>query len=128
MNRIFLIGRLTKEPEKVATKDKLLCKMAIAVNENFTDENGKRPVQFFNIVVWNKRAETCLKYLTKGSLIAVEGNLHTREWENDKGEKKHAVEVVASEVEFLSVKKKDEVNDEFEPIGITPISDDGLPF
>ena len=125
MNLQILVGNLVKEPDKVDLEGKTLCKLNIAVNENYTDKDGNRPVQYFDIVVWGQLADNCLKYLTKGSKVAVVGKSQTRVWETKDGEKRYAREVVASEIEFLSTKKKEEqnVNDKFEPV-----TDDGMPF
>ena len=124
MNLQILIGNLTKEPEKVETTgEKTLCKLAIAVNENYTDKDGNRPVQYFDIVVWGTLADNCIKYLGKGSKIAVLGKAQTREWTNKEGEKRYAREVVASEIEFLST-KKGEKPAEFVEVN----NNDGMPW
>lgn len=123
MNLQILVGNLVKEPEKIDLEGKTLCKLNIAVNENYTDKDGKRPVQYFDIVVWGALAENCVKYLTKGSKIAVVGKSQTRVWETKEGEKRYAREVVASEIEFIS-SKKDKT-----PEGAKPIdAPDGMPF
>ena len=104
MNICFIIGTLTREPEQVQGTQKTLCKLNIAVNENYTTADGTRPVQFFNVSCWGVLADNCLKYLTKGSKIGVVGKMQTRSWE-DNGVKKYATEIVASEISFISTKK-----------------------
>lgn len=104
MNICFTVGTLTREPEEVLGTPQKLCKLNIAVNENYTKEDGSRPVQFFNVSCWGIRAENCLKYLTKGSKIGVLGKMQTRTWE-DNGIKKYATEIVATEIEFIYTKK-----------------------
>lgn len=126
MNLIYQIGRLTKDPEEVKGTEKKLCKLNLAVSENYTKADGTRPVQFFIVAVWGKMAEHCLKYLTKGSQIAVVGKPQNRSWEDENGVKRYAMEIVANEIEFLHTKKKDDnVNDTFEQIDEEA---DGMPF
>ena len=117
MNICYLIGNLTRQPQEVELENKQLCKLTVAVKENFT-VNGERPTQFFNVAVWGALATNCLRYLDKGSKVAVAGRLQTRSWD-DNGTKKYAVEIVATEVEFLSSPKGKEM---------TPIKDENLPF
>ena len=128
MMKIFGLGNLTKDPEKITTNSgAIACKMNIAVNELYTKEDGTRPVQFFTVMAWNKIAENCLKYLSKGSKIAVHGNPQNRCYEDKDGVKKYIFEIVATDIEFInSVKKEEKTNeDNYEPI---PIPDDDLPF
>lgn len=122
MNIIMLVGGVIKEPEKVEGTNATLCKLFIAVNENFTRENGERPVQYFNVAVWGKLAENCLKYLHKGSKIGIVGKIQNRSWEQD-GVKRYATEVVANEIEFITTPKQDKKDEQ-----MTPIDDDVLPF
>lgn len=123
MNLSFIIGNLTKDPQKIETAN--VCKLNVAVNENFTKEDGTRPVQYFNVAVWNKLADICMKYLKKGSKVGVLGKIQNRSWEDDKGVKHYTQEIVASEIEFLSTPK---ANDEA-PKDTIPIDDEEiLPF
>lgn len=121
MNVTMLIGVLVKDPQKVELDGKSLCKLNIAVSENFT-KDGERPSQFFNVAVWNKMADICLKYLKKGSKIAVIGKIQNRSWEDKDGVKHYANEIVASEIEFLSTPKNKAPKD------TTPVNDDKFPF
>ena len=73
MNLSFKIGILTKDPEQIKGTTKTLVKLVLAVKENYTNKNGNRPTQFFNIAVWGVLADNCLKYLRKGSRVAVLG-------------------------------------------------------
>lgn len=99
---IYGTGNLTRDPEQVTTNNgKTICKMCIAVNELYTNEDGSRKTQFFNLVVWNKLAESCLKFLKKGSKIGIVGNPQTRTYESGDGVKKSVFEIVCNEVEFL---------------------------
>lgn len=106
MNLCYLIGNLTKEPEQIEGTQKSLCKLNIAVNSNYTTADGQRPVQYFNVAVWGVLADNCIKYLKKGSKIAVCGKLQTRTWEDNDGNKRYAQEIVANEIEFLTTPRK----------------------
>ena len=115
MNLSFKIGILTKDPEQIKGTTKTLVKLVLAVKEKKKKKNGNRPTQFFNIAVWGVLADNCLKYLRKGSRVAVLGKDQQRSWEDEKGNKRYATEIVASEVEFISTPKyttKEEVNEE----------------
>ena len=80
MNYTIIIGNLVKEPEKVEKATKTMCKMVVAVNEKYTDSNGERITNFFNVIVWGNLAENCLNYLKKGSKVAITGNLQNRRY------------------------------------------------
>ena len=116
MQKWIGIGNLTREPELVQGTQKPLCRLNMAVNDNYVDKDGNRAVEFLNVIVWGKTAENCVKFLNKGSKISVVGKVQTRKWEDEKGNTKFAVEVVAQEIEYLSLKKKEEKREEFEPI------------
>lgn len=124
MNISFLIGNLSREPEEIKVENNTLCKINIAVNENYTNRDGERPVQFFNVSVWGKLAENCLKYLKKGSKVGVVGKIQIRYWEDENNVKRNAIEVIANEIEFLSSGKKEE------KVEMQEIKDemDNLPF
>lgn len=103
MNKIFLIGRLTKNPElKYTPSGAAVCSFTLAVDRRFTSQSGGREADFINIVVWNKAAENCAKYLSKGKQTAVEGRLQIRSYDGNDGKKRWVTEVVADNVEFLS--------------------------
>jgi single-strand DNA-binding protein len=129
MNITMLVGTLTKDAEMVQGTEKPLCKLNIAVRENYTKEDGTRPSQFFNVAVWGKVGESCGKFLKKGSRVAIVGKIQNRSWEQD-GVKRYATEVVATEVEFLSTPKSDEVVAKplTEEQANKLLDDDGLPF
>ena len=125
MNLSFIIGNIVKEPQKVEINGKSLCKLNVAVNENFTKEDGTRPVQYFNVAVWNKLADICIKYLKKGSKVGIVGKIQNRQWEDENGVKHYAQEIVAIEVEFLSTPIAKEENKKTE---MQEINDENLPF
>lgn len=115
MNLSFKIGILTKDPEQIKGTTKTLVKLVLAVKENYTDKNGNRPTQFFNIAVWGVLADNCLKYLRKGSRVAVLGKDQQRSWEDENGNKRYTTEIVANEVEFISTPQyttEEEANEE----------------
>ena len=102
MNKVFLIGRLTRDPELRYTGSNIpSATFSIAVNRNFTNQAGEREADFINIVVWRKQAENCKNYLTKGSQVAIEGRIQTRNYDGQDGKKVYVTEVVADNVEFL---------------------------
>ncbi len=102
MNKTILIGNLTRDPELTQTPNGVsVCKMSIAVNRNFTNANGERDTDFFNIVAWRGLADNCGKFLSKGKKIAVVGSIQNRSYETENG-KKFVTEIMADEIEFLS--------------------------
>ena len=105
MNKVFLIGRLTREVELRYTGSNIpAATFTLAVNRNFTNQAGEKEADFINIVVWRKAAENCKNYLTKGSQVAIEGRIQTRNYDGQDGKKVYVTEVVADNVEFLSTK------------------------
>ncbi len=109
MNTIFLIGNLTRAPELGATPNGVsVAKMNIAVSRKFTNSEGERETDFFNVVAWRGLAENCQKFLKKGNKIAVIGSLQTRSYEDSDGNKRVISEVVAQDIEFLTPKANGE--------------------
>lgn len=107
MNKVFLIGRLTRDPELRYTGSNVpVCSFSIAVNRTFTNSNGEREADFINVVVWRKQAENVKNYLSQGSQVAVDGRIQTRNYEDKEGNKRYITEVVADNVEFLGSKKE----------------------
>ena len=106
MNRVVLIGRLTRDPELRYTSgsNAAVCNFTIAVDRGFTGQSGDREADFIPIVVWNKQAENVKNYLTKGSQIAVEGRIQVRNYDDQNGQKRYVTEVIANNVEFLGSK------------------------
>lgn len=129
MNKIILIGNLTKAPEMQATSSGLsVCRFGIAVNRSYTDANGERGTDFINVIAWRGLAENCGKYLTKGSKVCVCGSMQNRSWEDRDGNKRYATEIVAEEVEFLSLKKEEDKPKNKSKEEFKPIEDNDLPF
>ena len=105
MNSVVLVGRLTKDPElRYTSSNRPVTQITVAVNRTFTNQNGEREADFINVVIWDKQAENVAKYLTKGRLVAVEGRIQTRNYDNNEGKKVYVTEVVALSVQFLESK------------------------
>ncbi|MCI8588252.1 MAG: single-stranded DNA-binding protein [Bacilli bacterium] len=105
MNKVFLIGRLTKDPELRYTSSNIAtASFSIAVNRNFANQNGEREADFINIVVWRKQAENIKNYLSKGSQVAIDGRIQTRTYDAQDGSKRYVTEVVADNVQFLDTR------------------------
>lgn len=125
LNRIVLIGRLTKDPELRYTPNGVaVCTFALAVDRMRKNAQGEKETDFINIVVWQKQAENCANYLSRGKMAAVDGQLRIETWEKD-GERKYKTVVNAENVRFLS--PKDAGGSEF-IAGEIEHSDDDLPF
>ena len=105
MNKVFLIGRLTKDPElRYTGSNTAVATFTLAVNRNFSNQQGEREADFINVVVWRKQAENVKNYLTQGSQAAVDGRIQTRSYDDNNGQKRYVTEVVADNVEFLGSK------------------------
>ena len=102
LNKVALIGRLTKDPEVRYTADNQtpIAKFTIAVDRTFK-RDGQPTADFIPIVVFGKSAENCGKYITKGRLVAVSGRIQTRNWDDQDGKRHYVTEVIADEVDFL---------------------------
>lgn len=102
MNKVFLIGRLTKDPEiRYTTNGTAVTSFTIAINRRVLNQQGEREADFIPIIVWSKAAENCHKYLAKGRQAAVAGRIQTGSYDGKDGTKHYTTEVVAEEVQFL---------------------------
>ena len=111
MNKVVLIGRLTRDPELRYTGNNTpVASFTLAVNRNFSNQQGEREADFINIVVWRKQAENVKNYLSQGSQAAVEGRIQTRSYDDNNGQKRYVTEVVADNVEFLGSKNSSNVS------------------
>lgn len=107
MNKIILLGRLTKDPEvKYTNNDKVVCLFTLAVDRPYTNQQGKREADFINVVLWGKQAETFGNYFTKGQRALVEGRLQIRSYDGKDGQKHYVTEVIASGFEFIEKANK----------------------
>ena len=103
MNKVFLIGNLTRDPELTETNGGIkICRFAIAVNRNYSGSDGERKTDFFNCVAWRNLAETVARYTKKGIKVAVSGSIELRNYEDSQGVKRTGVDIVAQDVEFLT--------------------------
>ena len=138
MNKVYLIGNLTRDPEISTTTSGIsVCRMSIAVSRRFANAEGGRDADFFNITAWRGTADNCAKFLKKGNKIAVSGSIQTRTYDKQDGTKGFSIDIIADEVEFLTSRNGDnEGNNEggmnmggSNPVSdLQPISDDNLPF
>ncbi len=107
MNKVILMGRLTKDPEVryTQTNNTLVASFSLAVNRRFVRQGEERQADFINIVAWSKQGEFCSKYFKKGQQVGVIGRIQTRTWDDDQGQKHYITEVVAEEVYFADSKR-----------------------
>ena len=148
MNKVILIGRLTQEPEMRTTSNgTATTSFNIAVQRNFTNQNGEREADFFRVVAWRKQAENIARYCHKGTQVAVEGRLQNNNYEAQDGTRRYSIDVIADNVSFLgsrgdanqtssnqhNVENDVEVNESSDPIfedfgDEVTLTDEDLPF
>ena len=136
MNKVFLIGNLTRDPELSTTNSGIsVCRISIAVSRRFANADGSRETDFFNVGAWRTIAENCAKYLKKGSKIAVMGSIQNRSYEGNDGNKHYTTDITAEEIEFLSTKGEgtgtaEMPTNSMPDTSLQPIDDDdnNLPF
>ena len=126
MNKVFLIGRLSRDPElRHTTSGMAVCQINVAISRRVGQ--GKDPeTDFINVVVWDKQAENVSKYLAKGRQVAVEGRIQTRSYDNNEGKKTYVTEVVATNVEFLG-SASDNTSKQSSSVDENPFDVDTLP-
>lgn len=137
MNKVILAGRLTKDIEMRYTQTgKAIARFILSVNRRVSKDKEKQQADFIPIIVWNKLAEICSKYLTKGSQILVEGHLQIRDYVAQDGKKHYIAEVIAQELEFMGLKvtagneqlQNQEQNISQEEITQDTATDEEIPF
>lgn len=140
INRVVLTGRPIRDLELKSIKSgNSVCSFPLTVDRNFKSKSGKREADFINCVAWGKTAEAMSQYVKKGSLIAVDGRIQTRSYDNRDGQRVYVTEVVVENFSFLSDPPKNsqvsknnqsfnQSNDPFDSNGQVDISDDDLPF
>ena len=104
LNKVMIIGRLGRDPElRYATNGTPMANLRIATDESYTDRDGNKVerTEWHTVVVFQRQAENCANYLTKGSLVFVEGSLQTRKWQDQQGQDKYSTEIKAARVQFL---------------------------
>ncbi|WP_129045028.1 single-stranded DNA-binding protein [Companilactobacillus metriopterae] len=136
INRVVLVGRLTKDIEvRYTTGGSAVADFNLAVNRQFTNQNGEREADFIRCQIWRKGAENLAKYTSKGSLIGIEGRIQTRSYEDQQGDKVYVTEVIVDSFSLLDSKKdKDSSQNQqsnespFDGAKPVEIDDDDLPF
>lgn len=105
LNVVVLIGRLTKDPElRYTPSGKAVCQFRLAVDRGTSNPQGEKETDFFDVVVWEKQAENCANFLSKGRLVAVNGRLQSRQYDAQDGTRRTVIEIVARDVRFLERK------------------------
>ena len=139
MNKVILMGRLTRDPEVryTQTNNTLVASFSLAVNRRFAKPGEERQADFINIVAWNKTGEFCSKYFKKGQQVGIIGRIQTRNWEDENKQKHYVTEVIAEEAYFADSKKDQEGGASFastfgnsvsEASEFAVSADDDLPF
>ena len=133
MNKIVLIGNLTRDPESGTTQGGVnFIRFNIAVNRPFTNAAGERLADYFDVVAWRGLAELCAKYLSKGNKVGIVGSVQRRQYEDRDGIKRTSFDVVADEVEFLTPRSRTSRDEPEAPQGgvadLQPVDGDDMPF
>ena len=141
LNKVILMGRFTRDPELRSTPQGIsTCAFSIAVDRNFVRQGEERKADFINCVAWRQTAEFISKYFREGSMVALEGSIQTRSWDDAEGKKRYATEVIVNQVYFAESKRDSQSGmggDDFASAGdfgslpepISPMgTDDDLPF
>ena len=106
MNKVFLIGRLTRDPElRYTGNNTAVASFTIAVNRTYTNQAGEREADFIPVVVWRRQAESVKNYLSQGSQVAVEGRIQVRNYDDQNGQRRYVTEIVADSVEFIGSRR-----------------------
>ena len=114
MNKVFLIGNLTRDPEFRETPSGVpMCRFTIAVNRNYKNADGERQTDFFNCTAWRVTAETISRYTKKGNKVAVTGSIELRDYEDNQGARRTAVDVIVQDCEMLTPRDNSNGFDEF---------------
>ena len=145
MNKVILVGRLTRDPElRVTTSGVSVCSFSVACDRRFVRQGEERKADFINCIAWRQTGEFVSKYFTKGNRIALEGSLQTRDWTDNDGKKRYATEVIVDNVEFAQSKNENSgtiggfqgastgsavpENNDSDIDGFMPIEEEDLPF
>ncbi len=119
MNKVFLIGNLTRDPELTETSSGIpVCHFSIAVNRNYVSADSERQTDFFNCTAWRALAETIARYTKKGNKVSVIGSVQLRNYEDNQGVKRTAVDIIVQDVEFLTPKSS--TTDSFDDVADAP--------
>ena len=126
MNKVILMGRLTKDPEVRYTQSSntLVASFNLAVNRRFVKQGEERQADFISVVAWSKIGEFCSKYFQKGQQVGIIGRIQTRSWDDEQGKKHYATEVIAEEAYFADSKKENTgANNPFDAFDSTGAND-----
>ena len=116
MNKVFLIGNLTRDPELTETTGGVsVCHFSIAVNRTYTDSSGERQTDFFNCTAWRGLAETIAHFCKKGNRVAVSGSIQMRNYEDNQGVKRTAVDIIVQDCEFLTLQSGGNRDEDYNP-------------
>lgn len=128
MNKVFLIGNLTRDPELTETANGVsICRFSIAVNRSYKTPAGEQKTDFFNCTAWRSLGENIARYVHKGDKVAVSGSVELRNYEDNEGAKRLSVDIIARDVEFLSSKAS--ASEEDKKPSLQSFDDDGdIPF
>lgn len=147
MNKVILVGRLTKDPELRATTSGIpVCSFTVACDRRFVKQGEERKADFINCIAWRQAGESISKYFVKGNRIALEGSIQTRTWQDNEGKNRYSTEVVVDQWEFAQSKSEGGATAPYAPAsnsglypvddapavgdidGFMPIEEDDLPF
>ena len=130
MNKVILMGRLTRDPEVryTQTNNTLVASFSLAVNRRFVAQGQERQADFINIVAWSKLGEFCSKYFKKGQQVGVIGRIQTRTWDDEQGNKRYITEVVAEEAYFADSKREEGAGSFDSTFGNMPGANSGSDF
>jgi single-strand DNA-binding protein len=137
MNKVVLMGRLTRDPELrfTSVNNIPVCSFTLAVNRRFVRQGEERQADFIPIVAWSKLAEFCQKYFQKGQQVSIVGRIQTRTWDDNEGRRRYVTEVIAEEAYFADSKKDSytspkthDADDSNIEDGFYTLDDDELPF
>jgi len=108
MNKVILMGRLTRDPEVryTQTNNTLVASFSLAVNRRFAKQGEERQADFINVIAWNKTGEFCSKWFKKGQQVGVIGRIQTRNWEDENKVKHYVTEVIAEEAYFADTRRE----------------------
>lgn len=123
LNKVMILGNIGKDIElRFTPQGNAVATFPVATSHTYTDSSGekKQETEWFNVIVWNKQAENCNTYLTKGQSVFVEGRMKTRSWVSDDGQKHYRTELIASRVLFLEKRRTQNGSEEGEPVSGEP--------
>lgn len=133
MNKVVLVGRLTRDPEVKYSNNTAVTRFTLAINRNYKKDGQQQETDFINCVAFNKRAEAIANYVQKGHKLGVAGRIQTGSYTNQEGQRIYTTDVIVDEMEFLESKNSSTSNSQPNPNadadGFTPIGDDDdIPF